>query len=390
MPGAHSKTADTRPNEGAGRRKAWLVAITLAAVAVVAVGATDFVMHANTTRASATPTSTAAREVGVASRAATFRVGSVTPANGSVQVPSDATISVEFSLPLGTHSPTPTLSPAVAGTWEVVTPSTYDFVATAPLVPFTTETVTVPAGVTSASGKQLSRPVTTEFTVAQGSELRLQQLLAQLGYLPVGFTPAGSLTAPQEAAQAQQGSFTWRFAEPAALTNLWTVGTGNVITTGAVMNFESRLGLRTDGVAGPAVWSQLLAAAQAGTVDPASYNYVDVSKSLPETATVYVNGNEVYSTLANTGVAAAATADGTFPVYARYISTTMTGTNPDGSHYSDPGIPWVSYFNGGDALHGFNRSSYGFPQSDGCVEMPPSHAAVVFPYTPIGTLVTVS
>ena len=68
----------------------------------------------------------------------------------------------------------------------------------------------------------------------------------------------------------------------------------------------------------------------------------------------------------------------------------MTGTNPDGSHYSDPGIPWVSYFNGGDALHGFVRSSYGFPQSDGCVEMPPDHAEVVFPYTPIGTLVTVS
>jgi lipoprotein-anchoring transpeptidase ErfK/SrfK len=68
----------------------------------------------------------------------------------------------------------------------------------------------------------------------------------------------------------------------------------------------------------------------------------------------------------------------------------MTGTNPDGSKYSDPGIPWVSYFNGGDALHGFVRGSYGFPQSDGCVEMPPSHAEVVYPLTPIGTLVTVS
>ena len=41
----------------------------------------------------------------------------------------------------------------------------------------------------------------------------------------------------------------------------------------------------------------------------------------------------------------------------------MSGTNPDGSHYIDPGIPDVSYFNGGDALHGFIRASYGFPQS---------------------------
>ena len=68
----------------------------------------------------------------------------------------------------------------------------------------------------------------------------------------------------------------------------------------------------------------------------------------------------------------------------------MSGTNPDGSHYNDPGVPWVSYFNGGDALHGFDRPGYGYPQSDGCVEMPPSNAAVVWPMTPIGTLVTVA
>ena len=80
----------------------------------------------------------------------------------------------------------------------------------------------------------------------------------------------------------------------------------------------------------------------------------------------------------------ATTANGTFPVYARYTVTTMTGTNPDGSHYVDPGIPWVSYFNGGDALHGFVRGSYGFPQSDGCVEMPVANAAMVFPLTRSG------
>jgi peptidoglycan hydrolase-like protein with peptidoglycan-binding domain len=391
MPGAHSHKATTRPDKASGRRTGWLVAITLAGVAVVAVAATAVVIHESKNRAAASPTSVApAREVGVATRAAPFSVASVTPANGATQVPSDATISVQFSQPLSAHSVTPTLSPAVAGTWEVVTPDTYQFVASGPLVPSSTETVTVPAGATSATGKALSRPVATEFTVGPGSTLRLQQLLGQLGYLPVSFTPAGAVVAPQEAAQPQQGTFAWRFAEPAALTSLWTEGTPNVITTGAVMNFESRHNLKTDGIAGPMVWSQLLAAAQAGAMDPADYNYVYVTKDLPETATVYDNGVEVYSTLANTGVEGAATDDGTFPVYARYLTTTMTGTNPDGSHYSDPGIPWVSYFNGGDALHGFVRSSYGFPQSDGCVEMPPDHAEVVFPYTPIGTLVTVS
>jgi lipoprotein-anchoring transpeptidase ErfK/SrfK len=68
----------------------------------------------------------------------------------------------------------------------------------------------------------------------------------------------------------------------------------------------------------------------------------------------------------------------------------MTGTNPDGSHYSDPGVPWVNYFNGGDAVHGFPRGSYGTPQSNGCVELPIETAAKVFPLLAIGDLVIVS
>jgi lipoprotein-anchoring transpeptidase ErfK/SrfK len=77
-------------------------------------------------------------------------------------------------------------------------------------------------------------------------------------------------------------------------------------------------------------------------------------------------------------------------VYLRYTSQTMSGTNPDGSHYADPGIPWISYFNGGDALHGFVRSTYGWPQSLGCVEMTYAAAKVIWPFTPLGTLVTVT
>jgi hypothetical protein len=67
----------------------------------------------------------------------------------------------------------------------------------------------------------------------------------------------------------------------------------------------------------------------------------------------------------------------------------MKGTNVDGSTYNDPNVPYASYFNGGDALHGFIRASYGSPQSNGCVEMSYADAALVWPLTPIGTLVTV-
>jgi len=56
---------------------------------------------------------------------------------------------------------------------------------------------------------------------------------------------------------------------------------------------------------------------------------------------------------------AAGSGYGTFPVYLRFRNTIMSGTNPDGSHYSDP-VSFVSYFNGGDAVHYFPRGGYGY------------------------------
>jgi peptidoglycan hydrolase-like protein with peptidoglycan-binding domain len=318
-------------------------------------------------------------------------VASVSPTGANVAAGS--TVSVQFSTDLAPNSPMPTLTPPVAGTWAVLSPSLLEYQASGPLVPGATETVTVPggpSGVIGSEGQHLAQTVTSQFSVAPGSILRLQQLLAELGYLPLTFTPASPLTSPTQEGNNQVGSFTWRWPnQPLSLLTLWTPGTNNVITQGAVMNFESQNNLNTDGIAGPAVWTDLLADVQSGKGDALPWDYVLVSQSLPESATVYKDGVAVYSTPVNTGVPGATTENGTFPVYARYTVTTMSGTNPDGSHYVDPGIPWVSYFNGGDALHGFPRASYGFPQSDGCVEMPIGNAATVFPLTPLGTLVTV-
>jgi lipoprotein-anchoring transpeptidase ErfK/SrfK len=158
---------------------------------------------------------------------------------------------------------------------------------------------------------------------------------------------------------------------------------------GALMRFQDAHGIAVSGLADATTWKDLFTSAQTGHVNTAGYNYVDVSTSLPETLTLFANGKAIFHTTVNTGISAAPTELGTYPVYVRYLVTTMSGTNPDGSHYSDPGIPWVSYFHGGDALHGFLRSSYGWPQSLGCVEMRYADAHTVFPYTPIGTLVTV-
>ena len=238
---------------------------------------------------------------------------------------------------------------------------------------------------------------TIAWTIPPGSTLRLQQLLAQAGYLPVDWKPSGAPVAHTPAAELRaaveppDGHFHWRYRQvPTGLREAWTPGTSNTATEGAVMAFESAHEMEIDGEAGSEVWDSVLRAAIAAKRNPESgYSYVSVSETLPEEVTLWHNGHTVMTAPANTGIPGAETALGTYPVFEHLEETTMSGENPDGSHYEDPGIMWVSYFNGGDALHAFDRPSYGSPQSLGCVEMQLEDAAKIWPYTPIGTLVTV-
>jgi len=371
--------------KASARRWPIVLAVT-AALVVVGGGATGIVWVARNNHAAVPP-------VAAPERALPFDVVATTPAASASVVPPATTITVTFSSPIGQTSPMPTLAPEVPGAWSLVSATEIEFVPSAPLVPGVTESVVVPGGATgmeSAQGGHLANSTTVPFEVAPGSTLRLQQLLAELGYLPVSFSPTAPMTSLTQEADVQQGTFGWRWPNlPAALTSLWSQGQMNVITKGAIMDFQDQHGLKTDGTAGAQVWSDLLADAASGHADANPWHWVYVSEANPESVTVYSDGAEVYKTLANTGIPGRPTDKGTFPVYVRYTTTTMTGTNPDGTPYSDPGIPWVSYFNGGDALHGYIRGSYGWPQSLGCVEMPYANAAVVYPLTPIGTLVTV-
>jgi hypothetical protein len=367
-------------------RHHWLIGGVIAALCALAAASIALVVtRVSPSSAGAAPTASPSRLSVVASL----------PAPEATNEPSDASLSVGFTVPLAADTPVPSLQPAIPGSWVQTSPDTLAFDATAPLPPGSTVSVSIPGGadgIEGSQGQRLADTLTTHFTVAPMSTLRLQQLLATLGYLPVTFTPADpSSVGPDQAATPQLGSFAWRWSTmPSYFTALWSPGETNVVTQGALMAFESQVHMQTDGLAGPKVWQALLQAAATDQVDSVShYDWVDVATAGPEHVNVWRDGQMVYTTRANTGIAAAPTALGTWPVYVRYTSTTMRGTNPDGSHYADPGVPWVSYFHGGDALHGFIRPGYGYPQSLGCVEMPPAHAEIVFPYTPLGTLVTV-
>ena len=373
------------------RKRPIVIAVTAVVVVVLAVGAVVLTQRGHTNPATKVSTGSSTTPV------APLTVVSTTPASGATNVATDAKLTVQLSAPIAASSVAamPQLNPPVPGNWTKTSATTVAFAATAPFVPSTAESLVIPAGpsgLRTTGGGSMAVPVTVTFTVAIGTYERLQQLLALANYLPVSFTPAAPLTSPVESFASQPGTFAWKWpATPPSLTALWTEGAADVITKGAVMNFENQNGLPVDGVAGKQVWSALLTDSATDKVNANPYTYVLVSKTLPENLTLYNNGAVQFAAIpVNTGVPGADTTDGTYPVFEHIPSSRMQGTNPDGSTYDDPNVPWAAYFNGGDALHGFVRGSYGSPQSNGCVEMAVADAAQTWPLTPIGTLVTVT
>ncbi len=322
------------------------------------------------------------------------------PAPGAVLTPATP-IRITFSRPvaevLGTARPK--LSPSTPGRWRQTDSHTLVFVSSgfgAALGTDPSVELARAVAVTGPAGRGLHSTRRIGWTVPPGSTLRLQQLLAQAGYLPLDWKPAGAPVAGTPRAELRaavdppEGRFSWRYPNtPRELHALWSVGRASEITRGAVMMFEDSHGLAVDGLAGAKVWHALLADAIAGKRRESGYSYVYVHSSVPQSLTLWHDGHTVLRSPGNTGVPAAPTQLGTFPVFEHIPIGTMSGRNPGGSHYDDPGIRYISYFNGGDAIHAFNRASFGTPQSLGCVELPLASAARVWPYTPIGTLVTV-
>jgi hypothetical protein len=317
--------------------------------------------------------------------------GAVTATDGA------SPIRVTLSAPLASDSPMPAVHPATPGTWTKAG-DTLTFTPATPFWPGSRVRVVIPAGesgLKSAAGRVLAKAVTERFTTHGWSTLRLKQMLAQLGYLPLKWAPQdASAMEPDNVAtelaamySPPAGTFTWKRGYPSVLTSFWG-GRSSLIMQGAIRAFQSNHGLTMTGVMTPALWRDVVRAAAANKRNPNGYSYALASKASPETLTVWHNGRVILHTLANTGIPVAPTADGTFPVYLRYSFQIMSGTNPDGSHYADP-VSWVAYFNGGDAVHYFPRGYYGAPQSLGCVELPYAQAHFVWPYLTYGTLVTV-
>jgi hypothetical protein len=305
----------------------------------------------------------------------------------------DLTIKLDGAVAAG--GPKPTLTPQVSGTWtawgdhETFTP-------TDSFAPCGSYVLTIPAGTAASGQAPLGRRQVFDFSVACPSVKALQEALARLGYLPYRLesfsgvnlnVPLTTGTAAERAFQLPRGWLRGEYRDVPSLE----VGTMDPTTTGALWVWEQDHDVPIGTTPDAAMWQTLVREEALNRKNPRPYTWVTVTENtVPELLKVHENKHIVITSLANTGVPGATTQTGEFPIYIRYLTTTMIGTNVNGTHYDDPGIPWVNYFNGGDAVHGYPRASYGFPQSNGCVELPIPEAEKVYYKLMVGDMVDVS
>ena len=307
-----------------------------------------------------------------------------------------APLTVTLSGPVSAGSPMPMLEPAVAGLWKAVGDSEV-FTPASTLEPCSDYTLTIWADTYAVGHARLGKRRTIALRVACPPVAGLQEALARLGYLGAAFRPGHGVRLPaagrQTGRQAAAGAFDppsgTLAPEPGDAPRV-RLGQLEAVTFGALEVFQADRGLPVTGQPDSRTWDSLLHDETVDSRDPRPYTWVRVTETLPETLFLHRGDRLAFATPVNTGVAGAETALGTFPIYARYVSTSMSGEDPDGTKYDVPDVPWVNYFNGGDAVHGYPREAYGFPQSNGCVELPIEAARIVFGMLQIGDIVEVS
>src|SRR6266567_7708940 len=228
-------------HEAPGRPVARVIGL-VAAVAAVTVTAGAYALTHGASRGQ--PAAASVQRAALAGQSAStgpLRVTSAWPAQGARGVDGANPVVVRFSAPLAAGSPMPTLTPAVRGSWQQAGPS-LTFRPAVPFGPSSHITLRIPAGqagVRTAAGRLLVRQVVVRFRTRTWSILRLSELLAQLGYLPLSWDPigegagrpnsggfagtAGSSLAAQVAAaySPPAGTFRWHHGYPASLHRQW-------------------------------------------------------------------------------------------------------------------------------------------------------------------------
>lgn len=119
-----------------------------------------------------------------------------------------------------------------------------------------------------------------------------------------------------------------------------------------------------------------------------SGKWIDVNLST-QTLVAYEGSTAIFTSLVSTGVARHPTVTGTFNIYLKYTSQTMSGGSGS-EYYYIPGVPYVMYFYESYAIHGAPwHNNFGHVMSHGCVNMSVEASKFMYNWAPMGTPVEV-
>ena len=303
----------------------------------------------------------------------------VRPALGSRLRPTQQ-LELAFSRPVADllGSGYPQLTPATAGHWRTIDGYTIAFQpAGAGFGIGAHVEVTLPEPLDVIAGARTRSTSTLAWQVPDGSTLRLQQLLAELGYLPLAWQAAAAdvpRTVAAEAGAAGEppaGSFSWLYANtPSAAARALEAGRlGNHDAGGGdgvrVRPRPDRR--RPAGTAGLARASDRRPGREElGSRVQLRPRPPEGSADAPALARRHDRHEREGEHRRSRGPDAARDTCGFRAHPGRDDERPEPGRQP----LPGSGIKWISYFNHGEAIHGFNRPTYGFPQSVGCVEAP--------------------
>ena len=117
---------------------------------------------------------------------------------------------------------------------------------------------------------------------------------------------------------------------------------------------------------------------------PTNGKWIDVNISA-QTITAYQGNTPLKSVLVSTGVSWHPTPVGHYKIYMKIPSQTMSGGVGAEAYYL-PGVPWVMYFAGANAIHGtYWHHNFGHPMSHGCVNLTIDDAKWFYNWAEIGT-----
>ena len=144
----------------------------------------------------------------------------------------------------------------------------------------------------------------------------------------------------------------------------------------------------TDSTAAAAGWPKTTAETTlaAPSANPASSgHWVDVNISKQQ-VTAYDGSTPIKTVWTSTGTRRHPTVVGTFHVWLKLRSTTMSGGSfRAGDHYRLAGVPYVMYFFRGYALHGtYWHHNFGHPMSHGCVNLTIDDSAWFYNFGSVG------